>query len=372
MGRPFHKHLDEQELNALVPSFCEGEDELPTVATDAVREVERHVELCRHCSTKVAKYRQIVDRSSDVVVSEAVMPGPSCPSEKDVEWHEVAAGLWPEHQTTRLIMHAALCDHCGPLLRAATPVCDEPTPEEEQLLARLRAPSRPLVKAGREPVLPKPGTLSAWWQIQQWKTFVPAAVLVVIIGVIVTTSSSSRKPLTGSKFAELAVSTHRKYAQGNLPFDVRPDSLQALNEWLKAKSPFPLALPASPGPSGEEPPYRLEGARLVQVGDKTAAYIGYQMQPRPVGLMVTPDSVASASGGVEVDFSKVSFHYRMVDGYKVVTWSQHGLTYALVSQEGNNTQRSCMVCHSPLRDRDLTQTPTPMGVRRNSAEPVLQ
>ncbi len=82
MGRPFHKHIDEQELNALVPSFCEGEDELPTLATDAIREVERHVELCRHCSTKVAKYRQIVDRSSDVVVSEAVMPGPGCPSDE--------------------------------------------------------------------------------------------------------------------------------------------------------------------------------------------------------------------------------------------------------------------------------------------------
>jgi hypothetical protein len=91
------------------------------------------------------------------------------------------------------------------------------------------------------------------------------------------------------------------------------------------------------------------------------------METGPVSLMVTPDSVAVASGGIIADFKKVSFHYRMVEGYKVVTWSLRGRTYALVSQEGNSTQRSCMVCHSPMRDRDLSQTPTPLRT-----EPVLQ
>ena len=128
----------------------------------------------------------------------------------------------------------------------------------------------------------------------------------------------------------------------------------------------------SPAVPGEERPYRLEGARLVQIGGKTAAFIAYQMQSGLVSLMVTPDSVAVASGGVQADFKKVSFHYAMVEGYKVVTWSLHGRTYALVSQEGNSTQRSCMVCHSAMRDRDLSQTPTPLGAEGNAVEPVLQ
>jgi hypothetical protein len=98
------------------------------------------------------------------------------------------------------------------------------------------------------------------------------------------------------------------------------------------------------------------------------AYIAYRMQTGPVGLMVTPDSVAVASGGVEVDFKKVSFHYGMVEGYKVVSWSIHGLTYALVSHEGNSTQQSCMVCHSAMRDRELSHTPTPLGARKNIVE----
>ena len=55
---------------------------------------------------------------------------------------------------------------------------------------------------------------------------------------------------------------------------------------------------------GEKQPYRMEGARLVQPGGKTAAYVAYQIQTGLVSVMVTPDSVAAALGGVEVDFPK--------------------------------------------------------------------
>ena len=360
MGRPANKHIDNEELNALVASSADTGQKPHGLSRDAVREAERHVESCGDCSGKVSKYRQLLGRRSNVVVSEAGPLGADCPNDRDVNWHEVAAGLWPELKAKQLIMHAALCDHCGPLLRAATYVDDDPTPQEEKLLAELKAPSRPDFIPQR--VLPPPPSPR---QFMRW--LVPALALIVIVGVLVTRPPSSPTPLSGPKFAEFAVSTHRQHAQGGLALDVRSDSQQTLNEWLKVRSPFSLALPASPAAPGEERPYRLEGARLVQVGSKSAVYIAYQMETGPVSLMVTPDSVAVASGGVRVDFKKVSFHYRMVEGYKVVTWSLRGRTYALVSQEGNNTQRSCMVCHSPMRDRDLSRTPTPLPT-----EPVLQ
>jgi hypothetical protein len=353
LGRPFDKHIDNKELNALVPASSETGQELNGLLPDAVREAERHVKACGDCSGKVSKYRQLVNRFPNVVVSGAASPGADCPKD-DVDWHEVAAGLWPELKAKQLIMHAALCDHCGPLLRAATSVDDDPTPEEEKLLAELKAPSRPDHISLRVPPPPRPRRFMRW--------LVPALalVLIVIAGVLSTRLPSSPTPVSGLKFAEFAVNAHRQHAQGSLALDVRSDSPLTLNEWFRAKSPFFLALPASPAAPGEERPYRLEGARLVQVGSKTAAFISYQMQTGPVSLVVAPDSVAVASGGVEVDFEKVSFHYRMVEGYKVVTWSLRGNTYALVSQEGNRTQRSCMVCHSAMRDRDLTQTPTPL------------
>jgi anti-sigma factor RsiW len=354
-----------------VPSPSESGQEIDGLSLDAVRQAERHVRSCVDCSRKVAKYRQLVSRLSNAVVSEATPPGADCPKGKDVDWHEVAAGLWPELKATQLIMHAAVCSHCGPLLRAAISVDDDPTPQEEKLLAELKAPSRPPVKAERQPILSNPRPPIVTRQFLRWKILVPAIALMVIIGVLGTRFSLSRTPISGPKFAGFAVSTHRRHAQGRLPLDVRLDSQQMLNQWLSAKSPFFLALPASPAAPGEELPYRLEGARLMPVAGKNAAYIAYQMQTGLVSLIVTPDSVAAASGGEEVDFKKVSFHYRTVEGYKVVTWSLHGLTYALVSQEGNSTQRSCMVCHSTMKDRDLSHTPTPLHAEQIE-EPRLQ
>jgi anti-sigma factor RsiW len=372
MGRPFDRHIDNQELNALVPSPSERGRELQRLSPGAVRDIKRHVESCADCGRKVSLYRQLVNRFSNVAVSKAAPPGVGCRNDEDVDWHEVTAGLWPELKAKQLIMHAALCDHCGPLLRAATSVDDDPTPEEQKLLAQLKTPSRPMVKASQEPTPPDPGSPPVWRQFLRWKIFVPAVALMVIIGVLVTRPPSSLTPLSGPEFAEFAVSTHRQHVQGSLALDVHSDSQQTLNEWFKAKSPFSLALPASPAAPGEERPYRLEGARLVSVGGKNAAYIAYRMQTGPASLIVTPDSVAGASGGVEVDFKKVSFHYRMVEDYKVVTWSQHGLTYALVSREGNRTQRSCMVCHSAMRDRDLSQTPTPLRDQGSAVGSVRQ
>lgn len=371
MGRPFDKHIDTQELNALVPWSSGTRQVRHVLSPEAVREAERHVESCGVCSAKVLEYRHLVGRLSTMVVSEAVSAGPDCPKDEDVDWHEVAAGLWPELQARQLIMHAALCDHCGPLLRSATSANDDPTSQEEELLARLKAPSRPVVESRPEPIPPSPSSANTWRQFLQWRIFVPAVALMVIVGVVSTRRPSSPAPLSGPTFAEFAVRTHRQHAQKSLALDVRSNSQQTLNEWFKAKLPFALALP-SPAVPGEVRPYRLEGARLLRVGGKSAAFIAYQLQTPQLrtvaaSLMVTPDSVAVASGGVEVDYKKVSFHYATVEGYKVVTWSQHGLTYALVSDEGNSTQRSCMVCHSAMRDRDLSQTPTPLR-----SESVLQ
>jgi anti-sigma factor RsiW len=239
------------------------------------------------------------------------------------------------------------------------------------------APSHPVVSAKREPIPPDPEPPPVWRRFLSWSVFVPASGLVLIIGLLITIPRSSSRPLSGPEYAEFAVTTHRQHAEGRLALDVRSDSQQILNEWFKAKAEFSLALPASPAAAGEVRPYRLEGARIVEVAGKPAAFIAYEvgtpkLQMTRASLVVTRDSVAVASGGLQVDYKKVSFHYANVQGYKVVTWSMHGLTYALVSQETNNTQGSCMVCHSAMRDRDLSRTPTPLHAHQNAAESVLQ
>ena len=372
MGRPVDKHLDEQELDPLVPWLPENKPHRPRLSTHAVREAERHLESCPACSKKVGEYRQLVHRPAVPPPVSDPTQGTACSVGQDVDWYEVAAGLWPEGKASQLITHAALCDHCGPLLRAATSANDEPTPEEETWLSELKAPSRPVANSGRGPIAPTRLPSPGWRQLLQFKIFVPAVALLLLVGVFAKRSPSSQTPLSGPQFAEFAVDAHRKHAEGTLALDVHSESEQALNEFFKSKSQISLALPASPALPGEERPYRVEGARLLRVRGTAAAYIAYRMQSGLVSLIVAPDSLAVASGGVGVNFSKVSFHYSTVQGYKAVTWSVHGLTYALISQEGNLTQKSCMVCHSAMKDRDLTQTPTPLPVDRSVLQPVWQ
>jgi anti-sigma factor RsiW len=365
LGRPIGKHIDNEELNALVPTSSESGHEPHKLSPEIVSEAKSHAATCADCGAKVSNYQRLVNGTAKVLTSAAAPYRANCPKESDVDWHEVAAGLWPEAKARQLIMHAALCDHCGPLLRAATSA--DPTPEEAKLLAELKAPSRPDLFSPSAP-----GS-SSRWQFPRW--LVPAMALMAIVGAFIARPSPSM-PLSGPRFAEFAVRTHREHERGQLALEVSADSQQTLNQWFAAKAPFSLALPASPAAPGEERPYRLEGARLVQVGDKTAAFIAYhtqtaQLQTAAASLVVTPDSVAVASGGVVVDSKKVSFHYSTVEGYKVVTWSLHGLTYALVSEEGNSTQRSCMVCHSAMRDRDLSHTPAPLRTRLDAIRSFL-
>jgi hypothetical protein len=359
------KHIDSDELNALVPSRVEGVSEVDASSSHDVIEVRRHVDLCPECRSKVQKYSLLVNRDA-IVQANRALPGIECP--QNIDWHEVAAGLWPESKATQLIMHAAPCEHCGPLLRAATRTKYNSGPQGDAQSAVLNGP-------GRSDPAPKTRSRLPIWQSMKW--LAPATALIVVAAVFSTRPTSSPTSLSGMQFAELAVNTHRQHAQGRLALEIRSDSQQALNQWLKTKSPFSLVLPTSPLTPGEEQPYRPEGARVVRVGANRADFIAYQMepsnltlnasQPGNVSLMVIPASVAVASGGVEVRFTKVSFHYATVGGYKVVTWSVHGLTYALVSQESNNTQRSCMVCHSAMKDRDFTHTPSPLIARDHPA-----
>jgi len=370
LGRSLEKHIDNQELHALVPSRAEATREVPSLSGEEVREAQLHVRSCLECGKKVWKYWLLVNRMS-VVVSETVPPGPDCPKEDDVSWYELTSGLWPEFKAAQLIRHAAQCDHCGPLLRAATRMEHFPTPgdeQDEQLVDGLRARFNTAPLPAQGPHLPLR-------QFVKW--LAPVMSIIVIAGIWAARSSMSPRRLSGPEMARFAVTTHRLHAEGALPLEVQTDSEQTLNQWFNVKSTFAVALPASNSVAEDNQPYRLQGARFVPIEGKNAAFVAYQMPGTRtplavVSLMITPDTVALAGGGVEAQFTNVRFHYSRLDGYKVVTWSVHGLTYALVSQEDDSTQRSCMVCHSSMRDRDLTHTATPLHHTRDSLEPVWQ
>jgi hypothetical protein len=82
----------------------------------------------------------------------------------------------------------------------------------------------------------------------------------------------------------------------------------------------------------------------------SAALVIYEKQKERISLLVASSQSAVVAGGEEVRSGALTFHYRTDQGFKVVTWSDHGLSYALVSSVSGSARESCMVCHQSMAD----------------------
>ena len=51
-----------------------------------------------------------------------------------------------------------------------------------------------------------------------------------------------------------------------------------------------------------------------------------------ISLLVASSKYAVVAGGVEVRSGDLVFHHRIDSGFQIITWSNHGLAYALVSR----------------------------------------
>lgn len=167
---------------------------------------------------------------------------------------------------------------------------------------------------------------------------------------------NNHKPVrTPSDFAMMAVDTHNRHQRKMLPLEILTASPEAISQWFAGKVSFSLTLPNYQELSGQEKLYTLEGARLVGFKNDYAAYVAYEMNKRPISLVVTSYEVAQPSGGEEIPSRGLTFHYDSIDNLKVITWSDRGLTYALVSDLAERGQQSCMVCHIGTKDRNFLE-----------------
>jgi anti-sigma factor (TIGR02949 family) len=156
------------------------------------------------------------------------------------------------------------------------------------------------------------------------------------------TEQNSESP---SRFAMMSVNNHLRRQHGQLPLEITTDSAKAVMDWFSGKLMFNLKLPNYDAPSNHPKPYTLEGARLVGYEQDYAAYVAYQMQGKLISLIATSSSVALPSGGEIISSQGIPFHFETINGYKVITWTENGLTYSLVSDLAERGQESCIVCH---------------------------
>ena len=186
-----------------------------------------------------------------------------------------------------------------------------------------------------------------------WGLAIAAALLILLVPIVIwRTMSRSNKP-TASSFALMAADHHLRRTRGQLPLEVETAAPRVISDWFANKVNFSVKLPNYQESSGQERLYELEGARLVGYKDDYAAYVAYRMKQRPISLVITSDSVVKPSGGEEIVARGLKFHYNAIHGLKVLTWSDRGLTYALVSDLEERGQQSCIVCHQGTKDQDL-------------------
>ena len=192
----------------------------------------------------------------------------------------------------------------------------------------------------------------------RWVAAAAAVLLVLFLPILVWQFvGQDDAKLTGrpSNFALKAAETHLQIARKQLPLETRSENPQQISEWFTNKVSFSVKLPNYQESSGQEKLYTLEGARLVAFQNDYAAYVAYRMKDRPISLVITSDSVAKPSGGEEIASKGLTFHYNAIHGLKVLTWSDRGLTYALVSDLEERGQQSCIVCHEGTKDRDFIE-----------------
>jgi CHAT domain-containing protein/tetratricopeptide (TPR) repeat protein len=141
LTRPLDRHLDSDELDALVLLEAPGVSVARRLSEEALREIRRHVESCQDCDRKVQMHRSAQNAISLRVTSGQAAKGSNCSEES--EWVRVAAGLLENTEAKERMKHAIQCGYCGPLLKAAVrSLSEETTPDEEAALASLTSAGR--------------------------------------------------------------------------------------------------------------------------------------------------------------------------------------------------------------------------------------
>ena len=138
MSRRLDRHIDADELDAIVARRSVASEQLDELPDLALEEARLHVASCSDCSERLRIHQSVQNEIDHACVNGSSRLTAQCASEN--EWLEVAAGIIPGERANELLKHAARCGHCGALLRDAITFVSEPASrDEEEILATLNS-----------------------------------------------------------------------------------------------------------------------------------------------------------------------------------------------------------------------------------------
>jgi anti-sigma factor RsiW len=235
--------------------------------------------------------------------------------------------------------------------------------EQERALTQLLRESRPLYSSPAELRLRISDAIerhsthrsqSSWRRLESplilsWKILVPASLVLALCLIAVPDIVQN---VRAASYVETAITNHERYLNHEMSPGIRTNSPEAVTAWFVDKVSFQFRLPSSEAALDARPTYKLIGASLVEYRGTSAAMVVYEAPGGIISLMVESGKSAAVAGGEEIRNGTLTFHYRNEGRLKVITWSAHHLSYALVSSIASSAQESCMVCHQSMVDRE--------------------
>ena len=188
--------------------------------------------------------------------------------------------------------------------------------------------------------------VAGWERKQTQRRWIPAlaATAVLVMAVMLSWFSASR-----SGYEKFAAQTHRNYSLGTMPLDVVSHEPQVVSRWLEPRVPFHLSLPNYP--EGGPKRYSLAGARLMQYRGEDVAYLAYEMDDKPISLLISSSSRIMPEGGEKYQSGGLTFYFSSEAGLRIISWEDRGLTYAQVSDLSAKGAESCVICHGAEGER---------------------
>ncbi len=199
--------------------------------------------------------------------------------------------------------------------------------------------------------------LTRWWRdvtrpVFAWKPLV-AMTLVLTLSLAFIPGAVQR--VRANDFVEAAAKFHRSYLDGALPLQCRSRSPEAVTDWFAGKTTFHFQLPISQAVPKGKTLYWLTGARLVSYKGNPVALVAYETPTEKISLLVASSKSVAVAGGEELRSGGLTFHYRSGANFEVITWTNHGLAYALVASLTGSPQHSCLVCHQNMADQNSVE-----------------
>jgi hypothetical protein len=170
-----------------------------------------------------------------------------------------------------------------------------------------------------------------------WRVLVPATLAIVLSLIL---APNIARHVEAANYVDTAVATHRRFLDGSLSPGLKSHSPEAVTAWFSGKVPFGFRLPAPESIPGSKPTYEFKG--------NPAVLVTYEAPKDKISLLVASSQSAVVAGGDDVAFGRLTFHYRSDSGFRVITWSNHCLSYALVSSVSGPARASCVVCHQNM------------------------